>query len=289
MAIAGIPSLSQAARGLSNLALVTPLLTPSYGPISSDPNSFGTVLGPSLAFDYEGENVVVLNSEITDHFLESNSTVSDNIALKPERITVHGFKGEVANNLPSFLPPLTQVMSILGAIGEFAPGFSKSATNVIAEATQAYQAAQNAVNGAVSAWNSITGGQSETVVSSSGIVSLGANQTKQQLIFSQFYGYWSSQIAGNPPTLFTVQTPWAIFTPCAIEEMRWVQDEKTQTVTDVFITFKMIRFVSTGTVQSQQVAGRAVSQYAPSIQNGSASLVSSPGLSTKTSQFRLGI
>lgn len=288
MAIAGIPSLSQAARGLSNLALVTPLLSPAYGPISSDPNSFGQSLGPSLMFDYEGENVVQLESEITDHFIENNSSVSDNIALKPERITVHGFKGEVSNSFPAFLPPSTQVMSTLAAIGQFAPAFSQSAMNVINGAAQAYQAVQNAANGAVSAWNSVTGQSAQTTIGSAGITALGANQTKQQLIFSQFYGYWSAQLAGRPPVLFSVQTPWAIFIPCAIEGMRWVQDEKSQEITDVSITFKMMRFISTGILQPLQQTGRAVNQYAPTTQNGSASLKPGPSVAAQASNFGLG-
>lgn len=286
--IAGVPFLSQAAQGLANLALVTPLISPSYGPISSDPNSFGDSLGPTLMFDYEGENTVVCQSEITDHVIETNSTISDNIALKAEKITVHGYKGELTNAFPSFLPPLAQVNAVLGAISQFAPEFSKSATNVINGAAQAYQAAQGAVNGAVSAWNSITGQSQQTVIGSQGIDSLGTNQTKQQQIFSQFYGYWASQLAGNPPTLFIVQTPWAVFIPCAIEEMRWVQDEKTTEITDVTITFKMMRFVSTGKLQAPQATGRAVDQYSPTSQNGAASLKSAPSVLGQANNFKLG-
>ena len=263
--------IGQAATALANLTLVSPILTPTYGPI----NQVGESLGSALQFDYEGENVVELQSEITDEFIETNSSVADHIALKPEKITVHGFKGEVGYLFPSFVPPATQVQAILGAIGQFAPGFSQSALNVINEVNQAYTAVTNAVNGAVSAWNSINGGSPQTVIGASGISAQGNNQNKQQLLFSQFYGYWSRQLAGQPPTLFTVQTPWAIFSPCAIEGMRSIQDEKTNTMTDFFITFKMIRFVNTN-VQNNFLTGRALSQYAPINNNGAASLTLAP-------------
>ena len=162
-------------------------------------------------FIYEGENAVNLASDITDHYIETNSSVQDHIALKPERITVHGFIGELTNTFPPFLPPSTQVQAILGAIGAFAPGFSQSASNVINDAFQAYQAVSSAVNGAVGAWNTVNGSETQTFIGSQGISALGSNQTKQQLMFSQLYGYWSLPLKGLAPALFHVQTPWAIF------------------------------------------------------------------------------
>lgn len=276
--LAGVPAISQIAQGLSNLTLVSPLLSPQYGPIDIDGNS----LGKALVFDYEGENTIKLQSDITDHFIESNSTVQDNIALRPEKITVHGFKGEVSNLFPGFLPPATQVFAVLGAVGAFAPEFSQSAMNIINEANQAYQATNNAINGAVTAWNTITGDNGNTVITSGGISAVGANQNKQQLLFAQWYGYWRSR------ALFNVQTPWALFTPCAIEDLTPVQDEKTQELTDFFITFKMMRFVTTQKLNGPQAGGRAINQYSPTTQNGNASLKTVPGLTDQLTSFGLG-
>lgn len=280
------PVLTQAAQGLSNLVLVTPLLSPTYGPIDSDPNNFGNALGPPLIFTTEGENTVNLQSEITDHFIETNSSVDDHVALRPERITVHGFIGELTNTFPAFLPPSTQVQAILGAISQFAPSFSKSAMNVINEAFQAYQAVSAAVNGAVSAWNTITGAETETFIGSQGISVLGANQTKQQLMFSQLYGYWARPLRGLSPALFQVQTPWAIFGFCAIESVNAVQDEKSEELTDFFVTFKVLRFVSTSSTNGPRVAGRLQQQSALLTQNGSASLGGK--LSLPSGNFGLG-
>lgn len=275
MAVAGIQNaISQPAQALSNLALVTPILTPSYGPIGSSESNFGTSLGPALQFDIEGENKVTLKSDIPDEYLEDNTSESDNIALKPAMVTVHGFKGELANTFPSFLPPASQVQAILGAVGAFSPSFSVSAQNTINGAAQTYQAVQAAVNGAVTAWNSITGGQNQTVISSGGILAVGATQNKQQMIFAQFFGYWFNK------TLFAVQTPWATIIPMAIEEITFTQDEKTNTITDVFITFKQIRYVSTFNTSSIVPTGRAANQSAPLTLNGSASLTPTADITT---------
>lgn len=253
--INSIPGLSQAAAALSNLTLVTPLLSPGYGPIDQNGNS----LGDPLIFDYEGENVFELKSEITKNFIQTNSSVQYHIALNPEAITVHGFKGELSNLFPPGLPPATQVNAVLGAVGAFAPGFSVSAMNVINEANQTYTAISNAVKGAVNAWNSIVNGT--------------PTQTKQQQMFAQFYGYMTQQLTnGLPPVLFNVQTPWAIFSPCAISGLRAIQDEKTNTMTDFFLTFEKLRFTQVLSLDALQAAGRAITQYAPNVNNGSASL-----------------
>jgi len=53
-----------------------------------------------------------------------------------------------------------------------------------------------------------------------------------------FYGYWQSR------TLFTVQTPWAIFQDMAIQNLRAIQDDSTRMITDFEITFKMLRFAA---------------------------------------------
>lgn len=268
MAIAGVQTLSQQAAALAKLTLVSPISTPTYSPV--DPN--GNTLGPALIFDYEGENVVELQSEITKHFVEKNSSVSDHIALMPEKITVHGFKGEVAKLFPNFVPALQVVQTVLAAVNLFSPSFSPSASDVIDEAAQSYSALTDSSNGAVNAWNTVNGGGLGTLT---GILGALQNQTKQQLMFSQFYGYWSRQLAGKPPVLFAVQTPWAVFSPCALSGVRAIQDEKTKSITDFFLTFEVIRFVNTQ-VLSNAVSGRANTQYPPTQNNGTASLTSGP-------------
>jgi len=86
------------ATGLGNLVLVTPMTTPTYTPLTDT----GSTLGPAFAFDIEDENTVSLESDITDHFAEGNISIEDMIALRPEKITVHGFKGELANIFPRY-------------------------------------------------------------------------------------------------------------------------------------------------------------------------------------------
>jgi hypothetical protein len=95
------------------------------------------------------------------------------------------------------------------------------------------------MNTAVSAWGALSGASSNTVIGSSGIVSKGLGQNLQQAVFQQFYLYWRNR------TLFTIQTPWAVFANMIIEELRAQQEESTRVITDFYISFKMMRFSTT--------------------------------------------
>jgi hypothetical protein len=272
-----VPQISQAASALSNLALISPIQNYGYGPISSLGASFGQAIGNGWVFTYEGENTFEASAETTDHYIETNSAVNQHIALAPEVITVHGYKGEIENLFPSLVIAGLPVQSVLGAISNFSPSFSVSATNTINQANQVYQEATAAANAGVGAWNTLNGGNGPNVITGQGIT-LGENQNNQQSLFAQIYGYFRQQIDQTNPILFNVQIPWAIVTPCALIRMRAIQEETTNTMTDFFLTFKLMRFVSTS-IDNLVSVGRAANYSSPLSQNGTITPKNSIGLS----------
>ena len=112
-----------AAASLAGLALVIPTTndpssTQGYQPMPSDSAStslsFSAVISAlftgipnTLLFHIEGENNGVFESDITDHYIEDNTTIVDQIGLRPEVITVTGFIGELNDVLPPALQALT--------------------------------------------------------------------------------------------------------------------------------------------------------------------------------------
>ena len=277
-----ISSLSQvttAATTLSNLILVSPQNTIGYQPQNS-PTSNGTTAQPppSLLFHYEGEQTVMLESDITDHYIEDNTAIQDQIALKPEIITTHGFIGELNDVPPAALAAVKAVADKLTVISAYTPSLSVSALLAYNQAFQLYEVAQNAVNSAVSTWSSITNVGGESVIGSNGLVSQ-PNQTKQQLMFQQFYGYWRNR------TLFTVQTPWAVFQNMAIRSLRAIQDAETNVVTDFEVSFKMLRFASTqiSVFDSSAAQGRLANQSAGITDLGTSTPASSTSINSALS------
>jgi len=241
-----------AANALSNLILVTPQERLGYQP-QSPPTKDGVVPQnpPTLVFNYEGEQVVSLESDITDHYIEDNTAIQDQIALKPEIIQTHGYIGELNDVVPAALRPLKIAADKLTVLTAFTPQLTETALIAYQQATFLYSVGAQAVNAGVSAWSSLTGSS--------------AVQTKQARMFQQFYGYWQKR------TLFTVQTPWGLFQDCAIMGLRAVQDAESRVITDFEVRFKKLRFAKTTTVSAQTTTleGRAAAQDSGLVDLGS--------------------
>lgn len=256
---------------ISNLLLATPKATIGYQPKNAPvKNGQPGTQPPSILFNYEGEQTVTIQSDITDHYVEDNTSVQDQIALKPERITTSGFIGEL-NDIPQTktLQILKTQADKLTIINAYTPVLSTTALDAYNAAVFAYQSAQKAIDAASASLSTIngllgSGGDSspgESVIDSSGLNSA-QNQNQQQIYFQLFYNYWRNR------TLFLVQTPWAIFDNMAIESMRVIQDQNTRMVSDFEVTFKMIRFVSEIVVVSALLDSRNMQQRAATQSQG---------------------
>ncbi len=229
-----ISTATTAVGALSNFLLVSPQSTIGYQPQPTVPFAPDS----PIIFNYEGENTASIESDITDHYVEDNTAIQDQIALRPEMITTHGYVGEL-NDIPAnaVLAALQLAAKKLTVLSAYTPELSITAQLAYAEAAYLYSVGAAAVSTAQAAIATI-GNTGESVIGSNGL-KLQPRQTKQQQAFQRFYGYWRSR------TLFTVQTPWAVFQNMAIKNLRAIQNEDTNTITDFEVTFKMIRFAST--------------------------------------------
>lgn len=254
MDISSLSNLTTSAAGLSSLLLVTPIaqgFQPQATTVSlpyKAPSFLGNTNPKSFLFHYEGEQTVTLESDITDHYVEDNSAIQDNITVKPELITTHGFIGELNNVVPLVPAVAQQAFDKLVALSAYTPALSVSALLAYNLAVQAAQAVIDTANNAVSAWNTVggaigaptLGGQTTAIANTE----FAAVQNLQQQAFQMFYGYWRNR------TLFTVQTPWAIFPNVAIKSLRAIQNADTAVITDFEVSFKVIRFASTITTNT---------------------------------------
>jgi hypothetical protein len=222
------------ATNLSNVVLVTPEKNNEYVPqpnSSSSANLNITQLSNiGYLFDYEGENSIVLESDITDHYTEDNLALQDQIALKPVIVNVKGYIGELNNVTPPALQKLKFAAEKLTTINAYLPVLSASAIVAYNNAFLIYSVASHTTAAAISAWSSInniknTNGTLENV------------QTKQANKFNQFCAFWKSR------TLLTIQTPWRKFENMAIKSLRATQDAETRMISDFEISFKQMRFV----------------------------------------------
>lgn len=265
-----LSQLTTTATALSNLVLVTPQKTVGYQPQNSFISNQTVVNSqPPLLFHYEGEQTVTLMSDITDHYIEDNTAIQDQIALKPEIVTTHGFIGELTDIAPPGFALAQFAKTKLTVLTAYTPELTTTGLIAYNIAFQAYQVAQNAIAAGVAAWATVTGAGTSVVGNQGLVQSPEITQTKQQRAFQQFYGYWRNR------TLFTVQTPWAIFQNMAIQSLRAIQDADTRVITDFEISFKRIRLATTASVSNTQaliLQGRLLNQAA-SVQNNGATPV----------------
>jgi len=223
----------------------------------------------AILFHYEGEQTAFIESDITDHFVEDNTAIQDQIALKPEMVTTHGFIGELNDVLPSFLAPLTGITQRLGALSTFAPGVTVAAQIAYNTALQLYQTGNSLYQSGVGTASSLSGTSGTSVINGSTDFKQLSSQNKQQSMFQTFYGYWRSR------TLFTVQTPWAVFQNMAIKSLKAIQDADSQVITDFEVTFKLIRMASTLSAGAPITSGRLATQTALATQLGTSTPISS--------------
>lgn len=258
------------------LASPNPSSTKGYQPQNA-PSSTGLISllspPPGLLFNYEGEQTATFESDVTDHFIEDNTAIQDQVALKPVIITTHGFIAELTNAPATGAQGLLQqATNTLTSLGSFAPVLSSTAQNTYNTASAAYMLGTSAANSAISAISSLGGPTGESVIGSiGGTIAKASNQNKQQVIFQQLFGYWQTR------TQFTIQTPWAIFQNMVILRVRSIQDAETNTITDFEVSFKQLNFASTALLGSQlQTQGRLQSQSASAQNLGTGALNQSP-------------
>jgi hypothetical protein len=273
-----LATVTTTATALSNLVLVTPQQVLGYQPQNGFITDNKTTQSqPSLLFHYEGEQTVTIESDITDHYIEDNTAIQDQVSLKPEIVTTHGFIGELNDIAPIGLQLAQSAVSKLTTISAYTPALSVTALIAYNEAFQAYQIAANAVAAGVSAWGTISGTSAgESVIGNLGLFEQ-PTQNRQQRAFQQFYGYWSNRI------LFTVQTPWAVFQNMAIRSLRAIQDAETRMITDFEVSFKRIRLATTASISQSQalnLQGRLNNQASAVQNNGTVPVVPSVPLNS---------
>lgn len=261
--MADLSAITSAIGTASGILVVSPQKTTGYQPQSVS----GAATLPSLIFHYEGEQTVSLTNDITDHYVEDNTAVQSNIAIRPIEITTQGFVGELLDFVPAnstlgaAAAAVQTAAQKLTLLASYTPALSVTALTAYNNALFAYQTLSALANSAISTYQSIAGAGGTSVINGTTLTPQ-PSQNNQQTYFQQFFLYSTNR------TLFTVQTPWAIFQNMAIKSLRAVQDAETNQISDFEITFKQMRFAtsstafstSAGTLTSDNSEGRNSNQ-----------------------------
>lgn len=213
-------------------------------------NAFG--LGGYL-FDAQGESLANLSADITDHYSEDNRALQDHIAIRPTRITLKGYVGElVYGNTDATTGIIATLTQKLTEINAFLPVLS-------AAATQAQQAIQQP-----SESNLTLSSVADLYGTIRNFLPALGKEAKQANAYLYFKSCMQQGI------LMGVQTPWEFMTNMAVESIVALQPENTISISDFSITFKQIRIASTATTAyaGATAQGAAAQQGAPTTNLG---------------------
>ncbi len=208
-----------------------------------------------FVFDYEGETTVQSQAEITDHYLESNDPVQDHIAIKPFRLTLRGYTGELAQKSPGgVVGALSIIQNKLTAVEAYAGKYTPGALLAIQRAVTTAQNTVNQINLGLAKIQNIVGF----------LPGAAPQKSKQQKAFAQLVALQTSR------QVFTVETPYRYFDSMVIESLTFIQPEDTKDWSDISITLKQMRFVQVQTVSTSNdtFGGRAAYQRQDPVSQG---------------------
>lgn len=178
-------------------------------------------------FDTRGEEEANLESDITDNWIEDNTTMQDHIGLKPMTITLRGYVGELKNELPEELSSLdVGIQEKLHSLSPFVPKLTTQTQYILNRVEEVYGIYKKA-NRTVSRLEDRLGN-----------VSVPEQVTNQQAIFGRFYDIWKKR------SLVTVYTPFGTFNNMAILSLNGRQDESSTFISEFSVSFKQIRIAS---------------------------------------------
>lgn len=217
----------------------------SFSSFASDVNSVQQALGKYIVsplnafglggfvFDVEGTATANLTAEITDHYAEDNSFFQDHIAIRPKRIILKNYVGELVYRLDdSTNTPIQTLTQKLTTINNFLPAL----------AAGAQQAIGYFGSGKFDISNQPT---SQLLNQASSLYSAVKNILPPTSRQQQAYYYFKSLL--EQKILISVQTPFEFMSNMALENVVAIQRDDSSYISDFIITLKEIRFASTKT------------------------------------------
>lgn len=204
-------------------------------------NAFGV---GGFVFDIEGETSVNLTAEITDHYTESNFSIQDHIAVKPKKLTLKNYVGEVSyiqdENTNTIPQKLTQKIT---AISEFLPELAKAEEqfySILADLQlgDIKNTVSDITNNSANLWGFVQNTM--------------PTETRQTQAYAFFKALYEKKI------LVSVQTPFEFMSQMAIESIIATQPEESKSISNFTIVLKEIRFASTLVEVAAQISSSAI-------------------------------
>lgn len=207
-----------------------------------------------FAFDIFEEHKVELQSDITDHYVEDNTAIQDQIANKPLKFTLRGFVGELIDERANPKSTIQELTEKLTTINSYLPVVTGAARQV---------------NSLIQNRNTNTTAENIDQSIGSGVDLFKAYKELNPPDSRQAKAYNFFRALRDAKQLVGVDTPFGFVREMAIENIVAVQGDNAF-ITDFSVTLKQIRTAKSKIVpfDKTQYQGRTNNQKAETADKG---------------------
>ena len=203
---------------------------------------------------------VTMQNDITDYFIETNSTVNDHIARRPTIVTLTGLQGEYFYSVNEIEDMLATVVPTISLVKQFLPKLSP--------ATQQNKVKKIEQEASVS-------GDTDYVIGTTGIAKWQFNGMDLFKLFQDLYKLKSAQTRAyyfftamfKAKALMSIETSWQRLDNMIIQNMQAIRDGNAD-ITEFTLTFKQLSITESGVETIENAAGRVAQQSAPITNKG---------------------
>lgn len=220
--------------------------------------------------------IVKMESEVTDHYTDSNAVLQDHIARRPVTITLTGLQGEYFYSVNEIEDAIAQIVPTLVLVTQFLPKLS----NATMQAKMKYQNNIDNIKNvqiATQAEKDFLGTQdfSKYVSLKDKLKVASLNGVDLFKLFQDIFKLKSAQTRAflfleamwkmNQP--FTVETTWKRYDNMIITSLQPVRDNNAD-ITEFSVTFKQINFAQSRYESLDNTAGRTRQQLFKKVSKG---------------------
>jgi hypothetical protein len=209
-----------------------------------------------FVFDLATEDSVQMSADITDHYTEDNMFVNDHVAIRPVRIIMKGFIGEVVYNtnpsgiLGLFSTVQNALTTVPAYLGKYTPKGLQDIQKVLVKGTSLVNKVDNYIS------------RAKNIV---GLFDASTKLNNQQKAYDTLKQLFVNRV------ICSVETPFEYFDEkMIIESIAFRQGENDKYRMDIWVTLKEIRVatVSVTPVNKVTTGGRALFQRQSLLDNG---------------------
>lgn len=215
-------------------------------------NVLGNTGIAGFKFHVPEKEQIKMQSDVTDHYVDSGTPVQDHIAKKPITITLNGFQGDYFYSVNQIEDTLAKVIPTLALVKQFIPRLPDSTKQKLAQ-----KYLQSSINKEIPV--ALQNNGTEYTLNSIDLFKL--FQDLYKLKSPQTRAFFFLESLWNSDAIFTVETTWKRYNNMLITDITPVRDNNAD-ITEFSVSFKQINTTASLVQSLENATGRTRQQLA---------------------------